>query len=383
MQIDILKPVCERAFRALRLSIWVALFVGTVPALCAPAVQQISGSLDHKSTITISGSGFGYKTSAAPLVWDDATGKDITDKWDGAWPNRAAPGYNTNYYSPMRDVQPPHSHDAKYIAGAHAETLSESGEMVIFFKNIQLRPFPFYIYASWYQRADNSWVFGGDNNYKTFDYAAGGEPMTGKDWFTAYGPPHPASPTDDAQWLFTDNGHSLMNPDVNGRNAWWGHAVNPMAGRWSKVEIAVKVTDQTNGYINVWENGHPVMTYVGSTDRYPGEERTIGIGGLARMMGHRTNWRYFDDAYVDTTLSRVVLADKPVLSEATIIENQIPSAWSDGSITATVNLGQFTQGQTAYLFVVDSSGTPSSRGFAVTAGGTVSTPNAPSAVLVR
>jgi|SRR5882762_614485 len=383
MQISISQPVRVCASRALRLSIWVALLAGTAPALCAPAVQQISGTLDHKSTITISGSGFGYKAPAAPLVWDDATGSDITDKWDGAWPNRV-PGYNTNYYRPMRDIKPPHSHDDRYIAGAHATTAGAySGEMVIFFKNIQLRPFPFYVYASWYQRADDSWVFGGDNNYKTFDYSAGAEPMSGKNWFTAYGPPHPASPTDGAQWLFTDNGQSLMNPDVNGRNAWWGSAVNPMARRWSKVEITVKVTDQSSGYIRVWENGHQVMAYVGPTDRYPGMERTIGIGGLARMTGQPKNWRYFDDAYLDTTLSRVVLANKRVLSQATIIENQIPSAWSDGSIVATVNLGQFTQGQTAYLFVVDSSGTPSTTGLAVTAGGTVSTPNAPSAISVR
>ena len=83
-----------------------------------------------------------------------------------------------------------------------------------------------------------------------------------------------------------------------------------------------------------------------------GTQRTIAIGGYARMQGYTTNWRYFDDIYIDTSLARVVLADKPALSEATIIENQIPTAWSDGSITATVNLGKFTQGQTAYLFVV-------------------------------
>jgi len=79
----------------------------------------------------------------------------------------------------------------------------------------------------------------------------------------------------------------------------------------------------------------------------------------------------------------VVLADKPVLSQATIIENQIPSAWSDGSITATVNLGQFAQGQTAFVIVVDSSGTASAIGLAVTAGGTIATPNPPSSISVH
>ena len=61
----------------------------------------------------------------------------------------------------------------------------------------------------------------------------------------------------------------------------------------------------------------------------------------------------------------IVLADKPVLSQATIVENQIPSAWSDTSITATVNLGKFAQGQPVYLFVVDSTGTASAAGLAL------------------
>jgi hypothetical protein len=365
-----------------RAMIWVGLIAGAGPALSAPVVQQVSGTLSHKGTITISGSGFGSKASAAPLVWDDATGSAMSDKWDGAWPN-IVPLFNTSYYSPMRGINPPHTHDTRYIAGAHSAIGAYSGELVIFFKNIQLQPFPSYLYASWYQRADNAWTFGGDNNFKTFDYSTCCGPMAANNWYTAYGPPHPGSTTDSAQWLFTDDGGSLMNPDVNGHNVWWGPAVNPMAGKWSKVEIAIKITDQTSGYINVWENGHQVIGYVGPTDKYPGTQRTIGIGGYARMQGFSTNWRYYDDAYLDTTLSRVVLADKPVLSQATIVENQIPSAWSDGSVTATVNLGQFAQGQTAFIFVVDSTGTPSAAGVAVTVGGSVATPNPPSAISVQ
>jgi hypothetical protein len=379
--------MCQRArpaYRAVKVVTWIGVLAGILPAFSAPVIQQISGTLTHKGTITIRGSGFGSKASAAPVVWDDATKSDISNIWDGAWPD-VLPGYNTNYYSPMRGITPPHSHDTRYIAGAHAaNTGANSGYNVIFFKYISLQPFPFYIYASWYQRADNEWVFGGDNNFKTFDYSEGKGPYSQYSWYTAYGPPHPGSKTDGAQWV-TESAPTLSNPDVNGHNVWWGIGVNPMAGRWSKVEIAFMVTDQTNGYVKVWENGHQVVNYVGPTDTYPGTQRTVCVGGYARMQGYQSNWRYWDDVYVDTTLSRVVLADKPVLSEATIIENQIPSTWSDGSITATVNLGQFTQGQTAFLIVVDSSGTPSASGFAVTADGTGTgaAPKPPSSISVH
>lgn len=355
-------------------------------AMSAPVVQQVNGTFNHKATITISGSAFGSKPKAAPLVWDDATGSSMADKWDGQWPYKGPPGYNLGYYGPMRGVSPPHSHDTRFIAGAHNGTNWQTGADVVFFKNIQLQTFPFYIYASWYQVADKNWVYGGDNNYKTFEYSVCCSPYENpNDWFTAYGPPHPGGPTDSPQWLYTDNGHSLLNPlDLNGHNAWWGHGVSPMSGKWAKVEVAVKVTNQTNGFIKVWENGKQVMSYVGSTDKYAGTSRTIGIGGFARIASPQ-NWRYFDDAYLDLSLAHVVLANNPVLADATVVENQIPSAWSNTSITATVNLGQFAQGSTAYLFVVDAAGTPSATGTAVKVGGTgsESAPLPPSGVSVR
>jgi hypothetical protein len=361
----------------------IGLLVVAGPALGAPVVQQVSGAMDHRGTIVIGGTGFGSKAVAAPLVWDDATGSSILEKWDGAWPSKL-PGYNTGYYAPMRGVTPPHSHDTHFIAGAHADhAAADAGYNVVLFKNIPLQPFPFHVYASWYQRADDKWVFGGDNNYKAFAYSVCCSPYElPNDWFVAYGPPHPASTSDNPQWVIGDNADSLQEPDANGHNAWWSKGANPMAGAWIKVEVAVKVTNQTDGYVRVWENGRQVMSYAGSTDRYSGNRRTVGIGGYARIRT-RDNWRYFADAYLDTTLSRVVLANNPSLSRATIVENQIPVTWSDNSITATVNLGRFTQGQTAYLFVVDSSGTASAAGAPVMAGGTAVEPSAPSAIEVK
>lgn len=68
---------------------------------------------------------------------------------------------------------------------------------------------------------------------------------------------------------------------------------------------------------------------------------------------HPDAFRYFDDVYVDTTFSRIVLANDESYQRATIVEPQLPSAWGDTAVTATVNLGQLPAGQTAYLFVFD------------------------------
>ncbi len=356
--------------------------LGSRASWATPVIQGVSGALNHKASITITGSGFGSKPTAAPLVYDDATGSNILELWDGAWPNEVGQ-YNTAYHLPMRNISLPHSHDTQYIAGCHATNLGAySGYDVMFFKTVKSKPS--YIYAAWYQRADDAWHFGGDNNFKTFDYSEGANPYADNSWYTVYGPPHPGSVTDGAQWV-TEAGTGLTSPDQNGHNAWWGPAVNPMAGKWSKIEIQVKISSGTDGYVYVFENGSKVVNYHGTTDTYNGSERTIAIGGYGRMQGYTNNWRYYDDVYVDTSLARVVLADKPSLADATIIEVQIPSSWSDGSISATVNLGKFTQGQTVYAFVVDATGTPSAQGVAVTVGGTSTSmqPNAPTAVSVH
>ena len=372
-------PQRGKRFRGMVLGVGLAI---VSPAFATPVITQVSGTLDHKASITIQGNGFGSKSTAAPLAWDDASGTSIGQVWDGAWPDRFGPSYDIMYRDPMRGVSPPHAHDNRLIAGAHAYSNgADAGFDVVLFKNITIGSYPASIYASWYQRADSNWVFGGDNNYKIFDYSVGAEPYaTANNWFTCYGPPHPGTNTDGAQWIVTDDGQSLSLPDATGHNAWWASSVNPMSA-WSKVEIMVRVTNQSDGYIQAFENGKQIMNYRGPTDRYSGNSRTIGVGGYARIR-NPSNWRYFDDVYVDTTFAHVVLADSPVLSSATTIENQIPVTWSDSSITATVNLGHFSQGQTAYLFVVDDSGN-ASAGYPIAASGSAIMPNAPTGISVH
>ena len=58
-----------------------------------PTITGSSGSLNHKGSATITGSGFGSKPQAAPVVWDDAsTGTVVTDggKWHGYYPTQSA-----------------------------------------------------------------------------------------------------------------------------------------------------------------------------------------------------------------------------------------------------------------------------------------------------
>ena len=69
-----------------------------------------------------------------------------------------------------------------------------------------------------------------------------------------------------------------------------------------------------------------------------------------------------DQVYLDNTQAHVFISDKSNItnwltySSTAHNEVQVASAWSNSSITITLNQGTFTQGTTAYLYVVDSNG---------------------------
>jgi hypothetical protein len=337
----------------------------SAPAVSAPAVSGANGTFDHKGTVTITGSGFGTKATAAPVIWDDASGSNILDKWDLATPNTNS-SYNLAYRAPMRGISLPHDHITKYIAGGHGGSGPQGGAQVIMWKKRTMTSYPQYSYVSWYQRSDDAWVFGDDNNYKVFDFTRGfGGYDLPYNWYIEYNP-RPTSRTSGASWhILDDSSDSLSTP----ANTWWyGSAVNPMSGQWSKIEVEIKYTNQTDGFINLYENGVRKIDYKGRTDGYSDNVRSEGVGGYARMYSQANNWRYFADVYLDYSLARVVLANNANLSSATIIEPQVPTSWSSGSITFKVNLGKFKQGERAYVHVVDSTGARSATGLAVTAG---------------
>ncbi len=332
-----------------------------------PSVTSTAGTWSHKTTVTITGSGFGAKGTAAPVVWDDASGTDVAAKWDGAWPNCTGNStYNLAYRTPAqvgRNIALPHSRITKYIAGAHYGPTpgAQCGYSVILWKTRAITSGPSYSYMSWYQRVDDNWSFGGDDNFKTFAYSEGSGPYNMPDnWYAEYNA-RPTSRTSGAAYHLNDDAagtatQSLQAPDQNGHSWWWNGAVNPMSGVWTKVEMELKYTNLTDGYVKLWENGALKIDYRGPTDRLPGQARTEGIGGYARNYSKTSNWRYFADVYLDYSRARVVLGNAPTFAASTVREVQVPTNWSATSIAVTANLGAFATGTTAYLYVVDPNG---------------------------
>jgi hypothetical protein len=364
-------------------SLAVALVLLSAAASAQPAITTVSGQWAHQGAVTVAGSGFGTKPVAAPVVWDNASGTSILGKWDGAWPACGGNAANNlGYRTPAeaaRNIPLPHNRITKYISGAHNPgTGANCGYNVIMFKTRTVT-FPAYTYATWYERSDDNWSFGDDDNYKTFAYSVGTTPYElPNNWYLEYNP-RPTSRTSSAAYHLNDDNGSLQTPDQNGHNWWWAGAINPMSGTWKKVEVEARYTNQNDGYVKLWENGVLKVDYKGRTDAMAGTQRTEGIGGYARRYGFASNWRFFADVYLDYSRARVILGNAATFSASTIREVQVPTTWSAGSISISANLGAFANGQTVYLYVVDPNGTVNAAGYPVVLG-TTTTDNTPPTV---
>lgn len=76
---------------------------------------------------------------------------------------------------------------------------------------------------------------------------------------------------------------------------------------------------------------------------------------------------WIDDVYVSlgNGKARVEIGNAQTLEACTHREIQIPTSWSQNSITVTVNQGSFANGANAYLFVVGSDGKANEKGYKI------------------
>lgn len=334
-------------------------------------------TINHGDIVTITGSGFGTKTVAAPLVFDDGSGPpDVRDLWDDAWPfDCQNPEFDTQRRpAPFRDVAPVHTRTGRYITGCHGEGLVPDfdpfrGPNVSLFKdipdvNVNVTPLDFYL--SWWQQFD-----------PLFNYGTAGNPSV-KMWSYGYNAnvargilavqPNVQTATDAPRWqVAAQEGNPpddlLMQP---GPDFFKNAAVlgTPPRGIWQKIEVEARM-GPAPGFIRLYENGQLLLNYTGRTDVRTEPTRRILVGHFFRPYQQPNNYRYFADVYVDRSQARIVLTNQGALlggigetaGIASVREMQVPVAWSSTSIQFRVNLGVHGSVGTGHLYVVNASGT--------------------------
>jgi len=391
--------------------------VTTTTTTCnVPTISGYDGAIGHGGEITLSGDCFGTKSPAKPLWWDDGEGatvdnRDVMTSGEMTWVtsgslsgtnkhyNDVDPPYqgvgeeycaednaNVQYQSSgFRSMTTPHANSSTFIAGGHcADDDCEGGErgqnVAI---NISDQSTSDVWYIHYYLRLDDAWpAYVSGNNYKWLNWETGGSyniyssnnyhninacsggegdlrraPQCDAAWTTAGG----CGPGGNMQIIGTGCGNSdcypvvTMNTNVpNELQEWVRHEV--------LLELSADFLQERKNNVAM------VDTELDETcDIALNTGTSIGgvtIGGFwKKYLCPNTQdyqdddaYRYFDDVYVDTTFSRIMLCDNSTYADATICEPQIPSAWANDEITFTVNQGSLT-GEVAYLFVFDDSNT--------------------------
>lgn len=399
-----------------------------VNVFAAPSVSSVTGTLTHEGTITVSGADFGSKSPATPLHFDD--GEDRSDgdaptstpnatsqvgpsEW---YPIATRNGENVPAawritweelpYTPEGEsgslttvTSGPHSNSSMILTGGHYWDISMDGDnnpardVTITFPNEDgAGNFKPRWFMHFYYRVNSDYPECGNmENHKLTVIQSSLSAYTS----TPYGTFHrhdgynaaTDTPCHDDATIRTRQSVETMGDFCDDLHGDWAfedrykeYSPNPKYG-WVKFEEVI-IDDTVNGGKQIRVNNQVVWNCDTAEEWYTDDAgggsygiASVTVGGYMRQnnlygSGGEQNsdaHRFFDDLYIDSTLSRVMICNNADYDSATICEPQIPTAWGASSITATANEGNLDFDETVYLYVFDSDNSYNSTGFEVNA----------------
>lgn len=336
-----------------------------------PRITGLSGTLIHKATLTISGSNFGTKPTAAPLRYDDfsaGTNGAVLSGWDlySSGGSSGRPAYSNAVTRPNENL----SARADFTGSNYNSSFGWLNKSPAFTTA--------YVDFWWYYDAvhpysrNHKWIrfYGSwDNNTQDrfmniyCDTSSGGGETTHYDagngsytkWIDNYGPVYFGKHWRHFQW-------------------WMNIGTAGSANGTSKIWYDSTLVDNATN-VNLWGAGlNPYNTlWIG---HYLGHD-------AAGCPTYGDANSYFANVYVDTTMARVQVCSGSTWASPGQCEIQIPSAWSTSAITVTLNQGGLASLTNQYLYVVDSNGNVNANGFQLVPTGGGSQVQIPQGLTVR
>lgn len=322
-----------------------------------PVVSGISGTVSVDSSITINGTGFGTKSSAAPWTWDNfedgTVGQTLSTSPKGA-------GYWTRY-DVTATSQPTYQSCGHGGTQCAQLTTAASGESFQNFGRTGLLSDEMY-WSCWFKWELVSGTASADSIMKMIRLNTEGTMYsTTPSVYVTLAPD--STPGAGGTYGDSPNGAGDVFPESQ---------MGALDGAvWHHLEVYWRMSipgGTSNGEFRVYYDG---------VEKLPGHWNNVvtRASGITRqidsfllpLMHSVASGKIFrhsaDDIYVDRTRSRVVICPGATWAARGACNVQIPSAWSATSITATVNGPGTLVGQ--YLYVVDSAGLVNSTGFLV------------------
>lgn len=338
-------------------------------AFAAPSISGISGTISHGSSVTISGSAFGTKATGAPYRWDPIEGvseydgmaddETITATTNGYWDLNNGYRYNTTG-TYQRGVS-----TANMDIPQTPDTCSNGSYMKIG----TMLPDNNEYYASFWIWYSISFTTQNSKVVRWWEDHTGNSDadLTIQQSWTENGPWYVGK--------FDNNDASTCISSGTLNSPW----TRPVAGQWERVEIYWKaestfptsndgilwVSQHSNSDIHAYSVDPANFNCAGSSPNL----RWFTFGVDMNCSVYAPYRVEMDDIYIDKTRARIEVCDSSTWAARTHCEVQIPSAWSDTSITATLNQGSFGSLGSSYLYAIDSSGNVNSSGYLLSGGG--------------
>lgn len=343
-----------RVVSAIILALW------PISLLAAPTISGISGTVSSGQSITISGSDFGTKSTPTPIKWDNFESGEhggTISGWDLTY------GNNVKYSNVGNRTGSSLCYAAGVTTADDPSNANASNSRITLNSGISATK----IFASYWIK----WNWG---------EITGGQIKHGVHLCREY--PGSSAPRINTVLYYSNN-----NPYWQGTGTYtpgfcssgidsctlWGSANMYPTDTWVQVEVQIEqsTADLEDGSLISWVGKSTgamvkVVNFPGNiclrksdADYNYAQINVWTWAGNDEGDGYSTTI-YYDDFYVDNTWARVVIGDASTYDNCTRREVQIPTAWDTGEITVTINQGSFGATDTAYLYVVDDDGTPSS-----------------------
>jgi len=305
--------------------------------ICFADITSDTGTYSKDETIVIGGSGFGTKSTAAPIKFED-----FEDGVDG---NAIS---STSYWS-TDGTAATFSDDNLRTTGLNAKQVLTGLHDLFYRTNIDFAS-THKAYISFWVRYSRGTVASSEQIklWRINGNAISGGIYPSIAWFET------------SNWQRYQLTKADSEGDAGNTDVFDGSPLAKDQWAFMEMELDFGTLNNSDGSIKIWIDGSNehdesslnFLTYASYTFK------TVRFGEFAASTNSATE--YFDDIYFDNVWSRVVIGNASTLESSTHREMQIPSAWATDEITFTCKPGSFVEDDNVFLFVVDSDGTVSS-----------------------
>lgn len=323
------------------------------------SASPLSGTFAHGNSLTLTGTGFGTKSTAAPLKYDDfqsvTTSAAITTS-SASGPSWSASGTIVPIAS-AANVRSGTPFTKNMLSRFQPVGGSQPDVSNIYLSGLHVSRF---VFDAWFYHDFSSVTSPTVQNMKPWrihSSNAGDSPNHASLVFVGSDVIAGAADGDSPDDGLSDYFNPLQRSDLSGS---WVHMTQITNFGTAGTANGTSITRVDFNGMSATASYLGTRNFGASSDSPTNSEwATMYIGNYVRSEDWGGTMRtYWESVYFDQgSWARIEVGDNATYTSCTHREIQIPSAWSSSSVSFTVNRGSFGTSDSAWIFVIDNSNT--------------------------